>query len=119
MVMCLYEYFGITTHCWYFNVLQILFSFLQKGSSCDCADLITEIADTYMSLEHFDCALKFYQMLEGNLENNVRKTGLFFLILFLTKVSHYVFNPMLFLSAIFSFSVSCILFFSPLYKLHL
>ncbi|XP_030550361.2 general transcription factor 3C polypeptide 3 isoform X2 [Rhodamnia argentea] len=48
---------------------EILFSFLQKGSSCDCADLITEIADTYMSLEHFDCALKFYQMLEGNLEN--------------------------------------------------
>lgn len=49
---------------------ETLFSFLQKASLCDCADLITEIADTYMSLEHFDCALKFYQMLEGNLENS-------------------------------------------------
>ncbi|XP_030473262.2 uncharacterized protein LOC115690903 isoform X2 [Syzygium oleosum] len=49
---------------------ETLFSFLQKGSSCDHADLITETADTYMSLEHFDRALKFYQMLEGNLENS-------------------------------------------------
>jgi len=65
-----------------FNVLQTLFSFLQKASLCDCADLITEIADTYMSLEHFDCALKFYQMLDGNLENSVRKTGPFFSSLF-------------------------------------
>lgn len=83
--MCLRDYVYITTHCWYFQFLQTLFSFLQKGCSCDHADLITEIADTYMSLEHFDRALKFYQMLEGNLENSVRKTGLCFLILFLTK----------------------------------
>lgn len=61
-----------------FNVLQTLFSFLQKGSSCEHADLITEIADTYMSLELFDSALKFYLMLEGNLENSVSQLAFSF-----------------------------------------
>ncbi|KAK9283298.1 hypothetical protein L1049_011535 [Liquidambar formosana] len=45
---------------------KILFSVLQQESAYDHTDLITEVADSFMSLEHYDSALNYYLMLEGN-----------------------------------------------------
>lgn len=45
---------------------EVLFSALQPDSAHDHVDLITEVADSFMSLEHFNHALKYYQMLETN-----------------------------------------------------
>lgn len=58
--------------------LQVLFSALQPDSAHDHVDLITEVADSFMSLEHFNHALKYYQMLETNAGDiDVRKLLLF------------------------------------------
>ncbi|XP_021299995.1 general transcription factor 3C polypeptide 3 isoform X2 [Herrania umbratica] len=43
---------------------KIYFSVLEFGKSHDHVDLITEVADTFISLKHFSSALKYYHMLE-------------------------------------------------------
>nr|XP_023915449.1 general transcription factor 3C polypeptide 3-like isoform X3 [Quercus suber] len=45
---------------------EVLFSILQRESVNDHAHLIAEAADSLMSLEHYDSALKYYLMLEGS-----------------------------------------------------
>ncbi|KAJ4713911.1 General transcription factor 3C polypeptide 3 [Melia azedarach] len=45
---------------------EILFAALQLENACDHADLITEVADTFMTLEHYNSALKYYHILEAN-----------------------------------------------------
>lgn len=53
---------------------EALFSVLQR-ETCDHAGLISEVADSFMSLELYDFALKYYLMLEGNVgRDNVRET---------------------------------------------
>lgn len=44
---------------------EALFSVLQR-ETCDHSGLISEVADSFMSLELYDFALKYYLMLEGN-----------------------------------------------------
>uniref|UniRef100_A0A2N9IDX6 Uncharacterized protein n=1 Tax=Fagus sylvatica TaxID=28930 RepID=A0A2N9IDX6_FAGSY len=54
---------------------EILFSVLRRDSVNDHVDLIAGAADSLMSLEHYDSALKYYMMLEGSAKgDNVRKT---------------------------------------------
>ncbi|OWM77222.1 general transcription factor 3C polypeptide 3 isoform X2 [Punica granatum] len=49
---------------------ESLFNALQVENEHDQTDLITKIADSYMSLEDFHSALKYYQLLEGKCEGN-------------------------------------------------
>lgn len=51
---------------WIFlNVLQVFCSVLQSIAH-DHADLVTEVADTFMTLGHVNSALKYYNMLEND-----------------------------------------------------
>ncbi|KAK2648210.1 hypothetical protein Ddye_015699 [Dipteronia dyeriana] len=45
---------------------EIYFSVLKRENANDHADLFTEVADSFMSLEHYNSALKYYCMLEAN-----------------------------------------------------
>ncbi|KAL5843128.1 hypothetical protein ACOSQ4_009086 [Xanthoceras sorbifolium] len=45
---------------------EIYFAVLQRENAYDHADLFTEVADSFMSLEHYNSALKYYCMLEAN-----------------------------------------------------
>ncbi|KAJ7961663.1 General transcription factor 3C polypeptide 3 [Quillaja saponaria] len=47
------------------QMAQVLYNDLQKENALDHLDLIIDIADSLMSLEHYDFALKYYLMLEG------------------------------------------------------
>ena len=53
----------------------MFFSVLQFSRSHDHADLITEVADTFMTLGHVNSALKYFYMLENDDGvDDVRKT---------------------------------------------
>ncbi|XP_044463688.1 general transcription factor 3C polypeptide 3 isoform X2 [Mangifera indica] len=43
-----------------------LLGLLQWENACDLADLITEVADSFMRLEQYNSALKYYYILEAN-----------------------------------------------------
>ncbi|KAJ0085375.1 hypothetical protein Patl1_06855 [Pistacia atlantica] len=43
-----------------------LFGLLRRENACDLTDLITEVADSFMRLEHYNSALKYYHILEAN-----------------------------------------------------
>ncbi|KAF8404012.1 hypothetical protein HHK36_008888 [Tetracentron sinense] len=47
------------------EMAEILFRDLQLENGEDNVDLITEVADSFMSLGHYESALKYYLMLEG------------------------------------------------------
>ncbi|XP_072950353.1 uncharacterized protein [Typha angustifolia] len=44
---------------------EVLLQDMQRESSPDKGDLIAEVADSFANLAQYDCALKFYLMLEG------------------------------------------------------
>lgn len=46
---------------------EMLFSALEQKNA-DHTDLITKVADSFMSLEHYNSALKYYSMLKGTAE---------------------------------------------------
>lgn len=59
------------------DFLQTLFNSLEWERADDHSQLITEVADSYMSLEKYDAALKYYQMVDGTAEESVRNYVLF------------------------------------------
>lgn len=65
-----------------------MFSDIETESDSSHAGLIMDVADAFMSLGHFESALKYYHMLESNAGiENVRKTLIFFFIYFYLQVS--------------------------------
>lgn len=54
--------------------VQIIFSALQQENASQHPDIVTEVADSLMTLEHYESALKYYMMLEGDdVKNKVKK----------------------------------------------
>ena len=52
---------------------QALFNDLKPENASKHIDLVTKVADSLMGLEHYNPALNYYLMLEGNIEKeNVR-----------------------------------------------
>lgn len=69
--MIVYEFscsfFVICIYYWNFSLdLQVLFSDLKPDNASEHADLVTDVADSLMALEHYNYALNYYTMLEGN-----------------------------------------------------
>lgn len=48
---------------------QVLFNDLKPENASKHIDLVTEVADSLMDLEHYNPALNYYLMLEGNIGN--------------------------------------------------
>ncbi|KAF7824751.1 general transcription factor 3C polypeptide 3 [Senna tora] len=48
------------------EMAQVLFNDLKPENASEHADLVTDVADSLMALEHYNYALKYYLMLEGN-----------------------------------------------------
>lgn len=66
---------------------QALFSILQQETR-DLAGIVSEVADSFMTVELYDFALKYYLMLVGDIRHgNVRgfRTCLFFSLMNSTK----------------------------------
>lgn len=54
--------------------MQIIFSALQQENASQHPDIVTEVADSLMTVEHYESALKYYMMLEGDdVKNKVKK----------------------------------------------
>lgn len=54
--------------------VQIIFSAVQYENASQHPDIVTEVADSLMTLGHYASALKYYRMLEGDdNKNKVKK----------------------------------------------
>ena len=53
------------------NCLQFYFSALQKENAKLRMGLVMAVANSFMTLQHYELALKYYLMLEGCASNNV------------------------------------------------
>ncbi|RDX98421.1 General transcription factor 3C polypeptide 3, partial [Mucuna pruriens] len=58
------------------EMAQVLFNDLKPENASKHIDLVTEVADSLMGLEHYNPALNYYLMLEGNIGN---ENGLLYL----------------------------------------
>lgn len=54
--------------------MQIIFRAVQSENASQHPDIVTEVADSFMTLEYYESALKYYMMLvgDGN-KNKVKK----------------------------------------------
>ena len=67
----------------------MFFSDLELESASNCVGLVTDVADTFMSLGHLHLALKYYYLLESNRGvENVRKTVIFCVFCTANGASH-------------------------------
>ncbi|XP_009781369.1 uncharacterized protein LOC107832204 isoform X1 [Nicotiana tabacum] len=53
-------------HLGHMEEAEIIFSALQQENASQHPDIVTEVADSLMTLEHYESALKYYMMLEGD-----------------------------------------------------
>lgn len=47
-------------------IVQSNFEGLRRERVDDCADLILEVGDAYLALGEHQCALRYYELLDGN-----------------------------------------------------
>ncbi|KAK7396720.1 hypothetical protein VNO78_17878 [Psophocarpus tetragonolobus] len=52
------------------DMAQVLFNDLNPENANKHIELVTDVADSLMGLEHYNAALNYYLMLDGNIENN-------------------------------------------------
>ncbi|KOM51051.1 hypothetical protein LR48_Vigan08g187800 [Vigna angularis] len=61
------------------DMAQVLFNDLKPENASKHVDLVIEVADSLMGLEHYNPALNYYLMLEGNIGNENRNNTLLLL----------------------------------------
>ncbi|CAN4098039.1 unnamed protein product [Withania somnifera] len=57
-------------HLGHIEEAEIIFSAVQHKKASQHPDIVTEVADSLMTLEHYESALKYYMMLEGDDNEN-------------------------------------------------